>query len=256
MKKHLLSFLGSSLFFFNTALAQPVSGTPFISPPEGYTLVKVTNSLPRLDLDFPGGTPRDLVKAIEKATDKPLSTVIPDDCRDLPMPAFSIKNATVAQLFQALGQATHKSERFIVLDPRDPSIGGHGSDVFGRTGRYGFRTVGEPAENSIWYFSWDDHPDEIREPWQVISTTACRFYQLQPYIESGHKVEDITTAVETAWKMLGVTNSPAMSYHKETQVLIVVGKQEQVDLVGDVLKQIATGKPIKKDAATNAPKGQ
>ena len=37
----------------------------------------------------------------------------------------------------------------------------------------------------------------------------------------------------------GVTNPPAISYHKDTKVLIVVGKQDEVDLVGDVLKQLS-----------------
>ncbi len=239
MKKHLLLLLGGSILTFNLASAQPVGVRSEMSPPDGYVLVKVTNSLTKFDLDFPGGTPKDLAKAVEKAIDKPLNTVIPDDCKDLQIPAFSIKNVTVAQVFKALEQASHKSERFIVLDPRDRSIGGNGSDVYGKTAHYGFKTEDEPTENSIWYFYWDNRADE-RVPWQVISSTVCKFYQLEPYLEAGYKVDDITTSVETAWKMLGVTNAPAISYHKDTKVLIVVGKQEQVDLVGDVLKQLST----------------
>ena len=61
-----------------------------------------TNSLPKFDLDFAGGTPKDLVKAVEKATGKPLNTVIPDEYADLKIPAVSVKNVTVAQLFEVL----------------------------------------------------------------------------------------------------------------------------------------------------------
>jgi hypothetical protein len=53
-------------------------------------------------------------------------------------------------------------------------------------------------------------------------------------------VDDITTAVETGWKMFGVTNPPQVSYHKDTKVLIAVGEQDKVNLIGDVLKQLST----------------
>jgi len=215
--------------------------------------VEPTNSLPKFDLDFPGGTPEQLVKAIEKATDKPLNAVIPDDCKDLKIPAFSVKKVTVAQLFQALKQASKKNERFIVLDPRERSIGGNGSDVYSYTSQYGFKTEGVPTENSIWCFYWDRGNGDRGNPyapWEVLSSTVCNFYQLEPYLEAGYKVDDITTAVETAWKMFGVTNPPAISYHKDTKVLIVVGKQDEVNLVGDILKQLSTEKP--KDRSANS----
>src|SRR5271157_5155688 len=121
MKKHLLLFLGGSLLSFNLVSAQTVSLVPGMPPAakdsSAYVLVKATNALPRFDLDFPGGTPKDLVKAVIKATGKPLNAVIPDDCADLKISAVSVKNVTVAQLFEALIQASKKNERFTVLDP-------------------------------------------------------------------------------------------------------------------------------------------
>ena len=244
--------LAASLFVlsFNLAFAQP-SPSPSSMPPAekdagDYVWVKVTNSLPKFDLDFPGGTPKDLVKAIKKATDKPLNAVIPDDCADLKISAISVKNVTVAQLFEVLIQASKKHERFTVLDPRERSIGGNGSDVYVNDSSYGFSTVGAPAENSIWYFYWDRGRE--REPWQVLSSTVCYFYQLGPYLDAGYTVEDITTAVETGWKMLGVTKPPQITYHKETKVLIAVGEQDKVNLIGDVLHQLYQGKPKEKSA--------
>jgi len=207
-----------------------------MSPPEGYVLVKATNSLPKFDLDFPGGSPKDLVGAIEKASDRPINAVIPDEYARLQMPALQVKNVTVSQVFEALKQASQKSERFIVLDPRDATTKGQTDTWYKYTSNYGFRTEGTPAENSIWYFYWD-RGDE-RAPWQVISSTVCKFYQLGPYLEAGYTVDDITTAAETAWRMLGVTNTPAISYHKDTKVLIAVGDEDKVVLIGDVLKQL------------------
>jgi hypothetical protein len=230
-------------------LAQPVvpgNERPLTTKDLANFLANSTNSLPKFDLDFPGGIPEQLVKAVEKMTGKPLNAVIPDDCKDLKMPAFSVKNVTVAQLFEALAQASQKNERFTVLDPRERSIGGNGSDVYRHISHYGFKTEGVPTENSIWYFYWD-RGDE-RAPWQVLSSTVCKFYQLGPYLEAGYTVDDITTAVETGWKMLGVTKPPEITYHKDTKVLIAVGEEDKVNLIGDVLKQLSQGKPREKSA--------
>ena len=107
MKKHLLLLLAASTVSFNLAFAQPVSVPHWVAGVRTlgrYVLVKVTNSLTKFDLDFPGGTPKDLVKAVEKAIGKSLNTVIPNEYADLKIPVVSVKNMTVAQLFEVLTQ--------------------------------------------------------------------------------------------------------------------------------------------------------
>ncbi len=238
MKKIIVLAVSLPVLAFVLAYAQP---TPYSStmPPANqtgrYIWVPQTNSLPKFDLNFPGGTPDQLVKAIEKATDKPLNTVIPEEYAELNIPAFSVRNVTVAQLFDVLTSASKTIQRYDVIDP----LVGNGEYVE-RTSTYGFRTDSPPNTNSIWFF--------IKEggdtgPFKVVSSTVCKFYQLSPYLEAGYKVDDITTAAGTAWKMLGVTNPPALSYHKQTKVLIAVGEADKVNLIGDVLKQLSQGKP-------------
>lgn len=257
MKKFVVLAAGLSVLAFVLAYAQPMSSFPNGSPPSGmphanemghYAWVPETSSLPKFDLNFPGGTPEQLVKAIEKAMDKPLNVVIPDDCKDLQIPAFSVKNVTVVQVFEALGQASKENERYIILEP-ETQYTTVGSGVYSCVSGYGFRTDGVPTEDSVWYFYWDRGNADggtARAPWKVVSSTVCDFFQLGPYLDAGYKVDDVTTVVETAWKMLGITDPPTLSYHKETKLLIAVGKQDQVDLVGDVLKQLSQGKPKEK----------
>jgi hypothetical protein len=48
--------------------------------------------------------------------------------------------------------------------------------------------------------------------------------------------------------MLGVTKPPEITYHKDTKVLIAVGEEDKVNLIGDVLKQLSQGKPREKSA--------
>ena len=245
MKKHLLLLLSGSILSFNLASAQPVSVPPAMSPPDGYILVKVTNSLAKFDLDFPGGTPSELVNTIEKATGKPLNTIIPDAYADTKLPAMSVKNVTVTQIFDALQQATTRQERDAWTDyvnvNREPQTGSPVTFYFEWTFRCGFKTDGTPTENSIWCFSCDLPPQIQHDP------VICRFYQLAPYLEAGYKVEDITTTIETGWKMIGVTNPPQISYHKDTKMLIAVGEADKLKPIDDALKQLSTTPKAKSD---------
>src|SRR5262249_3406924 len=102
---------------------------------------------------------------------------------------------------------------------------------------YGFKTEGTPTENSIWYFVRDRTPD-VPERTPPTPPTICRFYQLGPYLDASYKVEDITTAIETGWKMLGEKNPPKISYHKDTKLLIAVGQPEKLDMISQVLQSL------------------
>jgi hypothetical protein len=243
MNKHLWPLVIGSILSSNLAFAQPQPGPSFRPPEspkswEGYVMVPVTNSLTKFDLDFLGGTPKELVKAVEKTIGKPVNTVIPDDCTDLKIPAVSVKNVTVAQLFEALRLASKTTRRYDVIDPF--TWNGTWSE---RTSTYGFQTEGVPNENSIWFLIKEG---DDSGPFISVAPTVCKFYQLSPYLEAGYKVEDVTTAIETAWKMLGVTKMPTLSYHKDTKVLIAVGDADKVHLIGDVLEQLSKGKPKEK----------
>jgi hypothetical protein len=50
-------------------------------------------------------------------------------------------------------------------------------------------------------------------------------------------VDDITTALTTTWQLQG-TELPKMAFHKETQLLIVVGDYAQHRPVSDVLNAL------------------
>lgn len=230
MKKHLLLLLGISLLTFHPAPAQD-SNAKIVQ------VIKENNALPRFDLDFRGGSPGDLRNAIERATGKPLNAIIPEDCSDVRIPGISVKNVTVAQLFEAVVLASKDTRRYIT------GSGGFGAGTSWSvmTLTYGFRTEGTPNETSIWYFYRDKIPDP-RTP----VPDVCRFYQLSPYLDAGYKVEDITTAIETAWKMLGIAQGPEMKYHKDTKLLIAVGEADKLQMIDDALKQLSKGSPKEK----------
>jgi hypothetical protein len=194
--------------------------------------------LTKFSLDFRGGTPKQLITAIEKAMSRPLNAIIPPEHADVPLPPLKMSNVDVRQLFQALELTSQKNET------RGFPGGFPGSYQQYRTS-YGFRTQGQISDESIWYFYVEKPivpPAEVYTPPQKI----CRYFSLAPYLEGDQTVEDITTAIQTGWKMLDEEDTPKISFHKETKLLIAVGEPARLEIIDDVLKAL-------KSAPTPAP---
>ena len=192
-------------------------------------------SLTKFSLDFPGGTPKELVSAIQKATGRPLNAIVPDELATTKLPALKMNSVDVSQLFQALAAASRKSEGVI--------SGGSG---FGAPHSYqiantscGFRqgSEGRPTDDTIWYFCVEK---PVLPPIASSPAKICRFYSLAPYLESGLNVDDITTAIETGWKMLGESSQAAISFHKDTKLLIAVGEPSKLETIDAVLKALGS----------------
>jgi hypothetical protein len=184
-------------------------------------------TLVKFNLDFPGGTPAELVKAIEKATGKSLNAIIPTEDADIQLPPLKMNDVVAPQLFYALRAASEKT-----VAVQNQGFGNPYSQV---TTDYGFETSDRPiTDTSIWYF----HADKPSLP-QVVSTEKiCRFYSLAPYLDRGFSVDDITTAIQTGWKMAGVTSPPELDYHKETKLLIAYGEPDQLKTIDSVLASL------------------
>lgn len=182
--------------------------------------------LKHFDLHFGGGTPRQLVNALEQKSDKPINVVISEENAGVRLPELELRNVTVPQVLQAVFYATRKS--VTIMTQNGPSQYMVGSR---------FLTDGPPGD-AVWYFQQERPPGGIEsfKPQKV-----CRYFQLRLYLDNfGYKVEDITTAVQTGWKMLGETNPPpALNYHKDTQLLIAVGEPHMLALIDSVLKELS-----------------
>ncbi len=195
-----------------TEITQKVANKP--SPP----------ALTRFNLNFHGGTPKELRVAIEAALGRPLNAIVPPELADTKLPALQMNNVDVAQLFTALSSASRKQE-----------YTRSGGGISSWNVSFGFRTSdNSPTDDSIWYF-YAEKPTAPPPPQQI-----CRFYPLASYLEDGIKVDDITTAIQTGWKMLGETSAPAISFHKDTKLLIAVGDPTKMETIDAVLKALET----------------
>jgi hypothetical protein len=239
MKKSIL--LAASLLALNLT---PVFGQPgeTTTPPSSDSpfqqrLLKVLNSsnashdqppvLTKFNLDFPGGTPKELVAAIEKATGKPLNAIIPDENADTKIPALKMSNVDVPHLFNAVVNMSYKYA---------PSRSGFGTQQREVVSSYGFETKDDyVSDDSIWYFFVFEAPTQQAPP---PSAKICLFYSLSPYLDRGFTVDDITTAIQTGWKMAGETPTPELNYHKETKMLIAFGEPQNLQTIQQVLQTL------------------
>ncbi len=233
-------------------LALPAFPAPLSPPPIAPRHADFTT----FDIKFQGNTPAELVEMIARQTDKPLNTIIPPEYADTELPPLNLHGVTVPQLFEALEQASRKKVTYSTgAYGGTGGLGGYQAYQQG-TSAFGFRTTGPAREDSIWHFfvEMPSEPPKPHEPPPAPSKpTVCRFFQLAPYLEQGLKVEDITTALETAWKMMGENHIPKIKFHQDTKLLIAVGQAERLLLIDEVLEKLP-GVPAQLDPATGLSK--
>ena len=68
-------------------------------------------------------------------------------------------------------------------------------------------------------------------------------------------VDDITTAIQTGWKMLGEENPPKISFHKDTKLLIAVGEPDKLEIIDAVLNSLQPPAAAKTPEKPKAEKG-
>jgi hypothetical protein len=192
-------------------------------------------ALVTFNLNFPGGGPMELVKAIEDASGKPLNVIISKQDEDVELPPLKMTGVNVARLFQALGPMSVKNVTVATgLYGYYGGSGGLTPQYSIAATSYGFKTTGEPTENSIWYF----HVQRPSDASLVSPGKVCYFFSLAPYLERGFTVDDITTAIQTGWKMAGDTSLPELNYHKETKLLLAFGDPAQLRTIDAVLRTL------------------
>ncbi len=217
----------------------------YVDPATG---LPVPTKVKRFDLDFPGGGPADFIRVVSEARGKPVNAIIPDDLADTRLPEMHLKQVTVPQLFEALEAASHKmmmykTGSYFAVPNREVY------DYSQQETTFGFRTKGPVNDDSIWTF----HYEKPNLPPESAPARVVRFYQLGPYLDA-YKFDDITTAIQTGWKMLGETSPPTMNFHKETKLLIAVGEPAQLQIIEEVLSQLATAPKPKTPSRLGSPR--
>jgi hypothetical protein len=179
------------------------------------------------NLEFPGGPVQEFVVAVENATGAPFNVIIPSSAQELQIPPVRVKGVTLRPLLAALSQSSTQQK------PVGAMRGGlPGAVQFAETG-FSF-TPSENGPQAVWQLTVRGAPDAPAPP---PPPPTVRFYQLKPILEAGLKVEDVTTAAETAWKMmkLGKEQMPELKFHEETGLLIAAGSDPALAVIDSVI---------------------
>ena len=190
--------------------------------------------LKHFDLDFPGGTPADFAAAISKATGRHLNLIIPVEHAASKIMPIKVVGVTVKELFAAIQQASSREMPIVTSD-------GDGKNRFVQ-----YKTIslmfypasGSISDDTVWSFtSTEPTAEDAAKLSRFSDPQVCQYFQLARYLED-HTIADITTAIETGWKMLAVDPMPKLSFHEETKLLIAVGAAEHVQQIPSVLGQL------------------
>ena len=192
------------------------------------------SNLTKFSLDFPGGTPKQLVAAIQKAMGKTINVIIQDADANEQLPPLKMSDVKLPDLFKALGDSSIKRVPYVTSTYYGGGFGGTPSQNYSvGTEGYFFKTSGNVTDDSVWYFAVEKTALPSMNP-----AKSCRYYALDKHIEAGISVEDITTAIQTGWKMMGETSTPDLRFHKETKLLIAVGAPTKLETIDTVLKAL------------------
>jgi len=197
--------------------------------------------LKHFNLDFPGGTPGALAAAISKASTIHLNLIIPVEYADTQIMPLKVEGVTVPDLFSAIQAASRREVPVVTSVSRN--IGDQKSISFREVG-ITFKTQSTlVTDESVWSFTSNRPTKEAQEILETANASqpVCRYFQLAPYLLD-HTVEDITTALQTGWKLLKVDPMPQLSFHEETKLLIAVGEEPYIGQIPKVLEQLMLDK--------------
>lgn len=171
---------------------------------------------------FPGGSAEELANTLRKIIDPPPNILIPENLKGADVPPFELQNVKLADVFQALNSLTENKEANWQLSGSNEPI--WVLNPLNKTDGFGMPfpqqvdpLTGMPLVNGV--------------------ARNCQIFPVGRFLAK-YNVEDITTAVKTAWEMMGNEKNASMKYHKDTDLLIVVGTPGQLAILNDILKSL------------------
>jgi hypothetical protein len=153
-------------------------------------------------LSFPGGPPSKLVEAMEKAGVKNINVLIPPKLAQFNLPRLELRAVTASTIFTALN---------FVVD---------------QDAKRWFQV------KNVWILQ-----DSRREP---PDTRVNRVVYIGNLLGK-YKVDDITTAIQTAWQLSPAGSKAELKYHSDTQLLIALADKPQLDTIHEVVTELHRG---------------
>jgi len=212
---------------------------PLTGAPIGTATLQAESAeeLPKFDLDFPGGPVDGFIMTLQHALKQVddtffINIIVPAEFERTQLPYLKLRNVDVLQLFKALELA---SQKMVAYNVGSFSHDGINRQPIQQTGtkRYGFTTTGPITRNSIWHFF-------AEEPPRLAPVKMVRYFQLGPYLTQ-FTMDDIGSAIEAGWNILGEKETPKLNFHQDTKLLIAAGSAEHLEMISTMLKELGAG---------------
>ncbi len=167
----------------------------------------------RFDLNFPGGSPHALVKMLQAASGEPVNALIPPEGEKFTLPPLNYRNVTVEEVLAPLRWS------------RDVAVVQSAGGISYQQEGYEWR-----REAGVWVmraYTARDFPEVFQvEPVNVRLLLAH------------YTIDDLTTAIDSAWKLQGAPADNQLLFHAETSLLILKGRPVDIDTARKVLKSL------------------
>lgn len=194
-------------------------------------------------IEFNGGTAQDLVDLLTQVVTPAPNIIISPESKNVQVPAFELNNVTLPDLFQALNNLSKdKSAQWQLSGSTEPI--------------WVLTPVHTPTDHlsALRQMRVVDPLTGLPNPYYgKAETRSCLVLPVGAYL-SNYNLEDITTAVKTAWGMLGDETGAEMKFHKDTELLIAVGTKEQLSVLSQVLNSLTRGAREKPNTEESKPR--
>lgn len=214
----------------------------------------------RFDLEIPADLPvEEAISLVSQQSGQPVNVVWTGNSAQALLPALRLHQVTVREILNAITAAGRAEQQ-------QGRPGYAFQEVEGASNIFTFITLPAPRlDNSANPFfprigaAGPAHPSRLASaqtrgggddgggvPAAAVDGTGktSEFFDLQPLLNHDLKVEDLTTAIRTAWTAAGDEPTPppsdALRYHRETQLLIATGHREQLAAVRSLIDLLKT----------------
>ncbi|MEW6744763.1 MAG: hypothetical protein AB1486_18575 [Planctomycetota bacterium] len=154
----------------------------------------------KIDVDFKGGTLGEFVEAIARQSGVTPNVIVSEEAVQVVLPPIKLRGVAVVDLLMSL--------QFVSTGPR----------------------LGVLQKSSDIVALLIDKPRNPR---------LSSVFDVKPVLGESVRIDDIVTAITTAWKMLSPSHTGELKYHPETHLLIAVGAQDELGIVRNVLAELS-----------------
>jgi len=221
MIRHIILIVFMTLFIVMPLFSQQVIKKGRIIEDKS---TKVTDNFgAKVNINFKGGSIQDLLDQVRNENDVHPNVVISPEAMNIILPPINLKSVSIEQIMI-------------------------GIEKLGSLNDYELGVTINPGIISVRAYHVSSRKAIVKRP------PSLQIFCLKPLLEMGYKVEDIVTALETAFAMSSEKDAAKLKYHSETALLIVNGYMNHLVAMENIMAELYKAQSVKKVVKTDLAK--